>query len=184
MNERTKHVFALRAAAVLLVLVLVTTSMVSGRYARYFSTATGGDSARVAAYVFNVSDDVGHYLDLTDICKPGDSKTYEFIIQNRNGDNGPISEVTEEYFVTLELRGSLPLVCTLSEGDNITLDGMNVNGEGLTSGQGATHTFTASVETEKQYRLVVTWPSDEKDIKYSRAGLSELVLTIAAQQVD
>lgn len=180
-GNRKPHIFVLRAAAVLLVLVLLTTSVVSGRYARYVSTASGGDRARIAAYVFDVHDDVGTYIDVSDIRNPGDSKTYQFTVRNHNG---AVSEVNEEYLVTMELRGSLPLVCTLSDSDTITLNGMNVNAQGLTSGQGAIHTFTASVKTGKEYTLTVSWPDNENDVKYSRAGLSELVLTIAAQQVD
>lgn len=180
-GNRKPHIFVLRAAAVLLVLVLLTTSVVSGRYARYVSTASGGDRARIAAYVFDVRDDTGHYIDVSDIRNPGDSKSYQFTVRNHNG---AVSEVNEAYLVTMELRGSLPLVCTLSDGDTITLNGMNVNAQGLTSGQGAIHTFTASVKTGKEYTLTVSWPDTENDVKYSRAGLSELVLTIAAQQVD
>ena len=173
----------LRLAAVLLILVMLSTSMVCGRYARYTSSDAAENSARIAAFVFHVNDTPNHYLDISDIRQPGDNKTYKFTVSNYFSDR-VISEVDEEFFLSLELRGSLPLVCTLSDGDTITLNGMNVNAQGLTSGQGAIHTFTASVKTGKEYTLTVSWPDTENDVKYSRAGLSELVLTIAAQQVD
>ena len=44
------HIFVMRLAAVLLSLVMLTTGMVSGRYARYVTSATGSDSARVAKF--------------------------------------------------------------------------------------------------------------------------------------
>lgn len=44
------HVFVMRLAAVLLSLVMLTTGMISGRYARYVSGASGSDSARVAKF--------------------------------------------------------------------------------------------------------------------------------------
>lgn len=179
MNENRKpHVTALRTAAVLLVLVLLSISVVSGRYARYVSSDMSKDTARIAAYVFDVKDTIGHYLDLTEIQKPGDSVTYQFTVTNHNGST---SEVAEEYVLTMELRGSLPLVCGLSGGDTIVLDGMNTD---VISSTGNIHTFQASVASEVQYVLTVSWPEEENDVRYSRAGFSELVLTIAAQQVD
>lgn len=44
------HIFVMRLAALLLSLVMLTTGMVSGRYARYSSSASGSASARVAKF--------------------------------------------------------------------------------------------------------------------------------------
>jgi len=53
--ENKFKVWTLRAAAVLFVLVLATTVMCSGLFARFISFASGGDSARVAKFDFKVS---------------------------------------------------------------------------------------------------------------------------------
>lgn len=177
-ENRKAHVIVLRVAAVLLILVMLSTSMVAGRYARYVSSADAEDKAHVAAFVFDVNDTVGHYINLTNIRKPGDSAIYQFSITNHNGKT---SEVSESYSLIMELRGSLPLICNLAGGDNIVLDGKNT---GVASQAGSQHTLAASVESNVDYVLTVTWPEEENDIEYSRAGLSELVLTILAQQVD
>ena len=46
----------MRLAAILLVCVLLTTSVISGTFAKYTSEATGSDSARVAKWAFEVND--------------------------------------------------------------------------------------------------------------------------------
>jgi len=183
--ERKKldiHTFVLRLATVLTVLVLVTTSMVTGRFARYTSGDSAKDSARVAGYVLDIHDTQAHYLNLTGIQKPGDSETYRFTVRNHNGTF--TSEVDEEFFLSLELRGSLPLVCSLSGEDVINLNAESIAENGLVAGSGSVHTFAAAVQSGKSYTLTVTWPSEENDIQYSRAGIAQLVLSVAAQQVD
>lgn len=50
MDLRKFNAILMRVVAVLLVLVMVSTSVVSGRYARYTTTVTGSDSARVARF--------------------------------------------------------------------------------------------------------------------------------------
>ena len=57
-ENRKAHVIVLRAAAVLLILVMLSTSMVAGRYARYTSSASGNDSARVAKFRVTESGDL------------------------------------------------------------------------------------------------------------------------------
>ena len=46
----------MRLASILLVCVLLTTSVISGTFAKYTSTASGSDTARVAKWSFNVGD--------------------------------------------------------------------------------------------------------------------------------
>ena len=46
----------MRIASVLLVAVLLSTSAISGTYAKYVSTSTGTDSARVALWKFTIDD--------------------------------------------------------------------------------------------------------------------------------
>ena len=177
-GNRKPHIFVLRAAAVLLVLVLLTTSVVSERYARYVSTASGGDRARIAAYVFDVNDTEGHIIDLTEIRKPGDNKSFQFTVDNYRND--VVSEVAEKYVLTIELQSSLPLTCTLT-GGNETIMLTGVGGTGS-----ATNSFEAAVQSDEAYTLRVDWDKNENgtDIEYSRAGIAVVVLTVNAQQVD
>lgn len=167
----------LRSAAVLLLLVLISTSIVSGRYARYASAASSQDGARIAAYVFDLHDTSGQYIDISDITKPGDSVTYSFTVTNKN--DTWVSEVSENYQITMELRGSLPLSCQLSgNGETLTATGV------YQVKSGTEYNFQASTETAHSYTLTVLWPAEQNDLKYANAGLAELVLYVRAEQVD
>ena len=69
--ENKSRVWTLRAAAILLILVLATVVWSSGLFARFVSFASGGDSARVAKFDFKVSnimhqDEKGNLADVTD----------------------------------------------------------------------------------------------------------------------
>lgn len=174
------HSVMLRLAAVLLVLVLATTSVISGRFARYAATDASEEGAHVAAFVFRVQDAEQQYVDISKIQKPGDSVTYKFTVTNASGT--VISEVEEEYWLRLELRGSLPLVCTLNE--EVTLQAAQMDNAGAVAGNAAEKTFQAAVKSEQAYTLTVTWPAEENDLVYAQAGLAELVLSLQAQQVD
>lgn len=177
MNENRKtYLIPLRVAAVLLVLIMLTTSLITGRYARYTSSGSGMDSARIAAYVFDVRDTAGHILDLTEIQKPGDHEDVTFVVSNHRGD--VVSEVEETYVLTIQMQSSLPLTCTLT-GGNKTITLTDMGGTGTD-----TNTFEAAVKSDVTYTLQVDWDENETDIEYSRAGIAALVLNVNAQQVD
>ena len=67
----------LRVAAVLLVAVMLTTSVISGTFAKYTSVASASDSARVAKWGWG---DTSIELDLFD-------KVYDDTVQSANDDN-------------------------------------------------------------------------------------------------
>jgi len=54
-KNRMLHVIVLRLAAVLLILVMFSASLLAGRYARYTSTISGSDSTKVPR--FSVTED-------------------------------------------------------------------------------------------------------------------------------
>ena len=170
------HTAVMQLAAVLLILVLLTTCLVTGRFARYVSSDSQTDSARIAAYVFRVEDNQKHFLDISSIQKPGDVIIYKFTVTNKSG--SVISEVSEEFYMSMELRGSLPLNVSVVCGDEKLALEAN---EAVT---GATHVYQAAVETNRVYTMTVSWPGEENDISYSWAGLSQLALNIHAQQID
>lgn len=73
----------MRTVAVLLILVLVSTGMVTGRYARYTSSASGGDSARVAR--FSVTETVDFFSESETVCTsfiPGEKKEITIVVDN------------------------------------------------------------------------------------------------------
>lgn len=109
----------MRAASFLLVAVLLTTSVISGTFAKYVSTATAADTARVAKWkimvnaeelsvasptvtfdLFNTVTDVGDTIDDSDvkngtsevIIAPGTAGSFDLAIENE-------SEVTAKYAI-------------------------------------------------------------------------------------
>ncbi len=165
------------AAAVLMCLTLLSGSLVSGLYARFATGTSGEDSARAAAFVFDVNGEE-HMIDLSGICKPGDEKRFEFSISNKYAE-GAVSEVAERYTVTFQELGSLPLQYKLTDNPQILTASGNI-GE-----LNAANTFSAAIESSKTYILTVTWPSDMRDVKYaSGSGVASLSMKIMAQQID
>lgn len=93
----------MRTAAVLLVAVLLTTSVISGTFAKYTTSASSEDSARVANWGFERSNSMnltnlflGSYNNVTsnngdDVIAPGTegSTTFSFAYDGKNGTAGP-----------------------------------------------------------------------------------------------
>lgn len=70
--QKNINCILMRTVAVLLMLVLLSTGIVSGRYARYVSSASGEDGARVAKFDVTVSDNAFSSFFTVNI-RPGDS---------------------------------------------------------------------------------------------------------------
>ena len=103
----------MRLASVLLVLVLLTTSVIGGTFAKYITSATASDEARVAYWgfgaseeitfdLFNVSSDTGILKD--GLIAPGTEKTINFEFINAKAD-GRAPEVA--YKVTVSTADSV-----------------------------------------------------------------------------
>ena len=170
----------MRLAALLLCLTTVSLYLVSGLFAKYTTSDNDADSARVAAFVFDVNDTTSHFFDVSAVDAPGKSKEFTFTVQNYNG--SVTSEVSEQYEISVAIHGSLPLAVTISDASNansFTLDAPvsdkdTLSGMAFSAGQAETHTYT----------LTVSWPENEKNLEYANAGLSEIELHISAWQVD
>ena len=191
--EQTKKYqknWMLRAAAVLLCMVLISTWMLSGLMARYASGGSGNDSARTAAFVFHLQDgEETRYIDLSGITRPGDSKSYTFIVSNADADI--VSEVAESYHIEIQMNGSLPLIATVKkQADNNSLIELSMPVQGTTvekpiiqNAKGGT--FEAARNQEATYILTVTWPEGQNDVKYANgSGVAEVILTVTAEQAD
>ena len=96
-KPRKKKVITLRIAAVLLILIMLSTSIVAGQYARYTTSATVGDSARVAKYQISVTPLTEDALTV----KPDTPDSYDFAVLSN-------SEVAVEYDILLILPEGLP----------------------------------------------------------------------------
>lgn len=160
------HTVIPRLAAVLLMLVLVTTSMVTGRYARYTTASTGSDSARVAKFVVSQSirvkdEPVTQSLSMpSPEIKPGETVTY--IVEVKMD-----TEMAVRNTITFEnTYDNLPLVYQIagSGGDTYTDDC-----------QPGTYT--------KTYEASVTWPLDQNNVQY--IGMVDLLnITVTSEQID
>lgn len=183
-----KKNWIMRTAGVLLVLVLFSTRLICGLYARFSVTGSSGNSARAAAFVFVTQDAENQcYLDLSGIQKPGDEKTYTFTVSNMEGST--VSEVAETYRFAVQINGSMPLVCTISKAETAVLTANRATAASLdaptvASWEGA-EAFAASTGRTDTYTMTVTWPQEENDIKFaSHSAVAEVLLTVTAEQVD
>ncbi len=160
--------WAFRIAAVFLCLTLITTHLLSGLYARYSTSASGSDGARVASFQVTESGVQTATISLDDM-HPGSGKTYTFKVTNS-------SEVAVACLVSVTTTGNLPLTFSVAGPDGTAHDlkpGTPVAMAAISHGQ----------TVEAQYTLTVTWPAGQNDAKY--AGLLDAVkLFVTAQQVD
>ena len=161
-----------QAVAVLLCLVMLSLWMLGNVYARYTTESSGGDTARVAAFVFQLSDGNGsQMIDLKKVQKPGDTCEYHFTVSNEK--DSKVNEVTTEYTIGLELTGSMPLECKVtevdSEGSGISKEMCKVKSFGddaVLAQESAAVTFAPAEALEKNYVLSVSFQNDEKRDQY------------------
>lgn len=162
-SNRTPHVIVLRFAAVLLILVMLSTSMIAGRYARYTTTATGSDSARVAKFeVTETSDLLTQNKSIAISIIPGGTDRTEIKVNNA-------SEVSVQYRIDVDNPYA-----------NFPLDFNIQVGEATSS-----LPFVANLKPgeEATYVLVTTWNSDDRSLSYSgKVDLIEIYLS--ATQID
>ena len=126
-NKITKSGIILKLAVTLLCLVLITTHLTFGLYARYSSYVSSEDSARVAAFV--IETDLDH-IELGTIDDPtlqlgGLEKTQSvqlpFYITNS-------SEVKVGYSVSIDFDAALPAYLTITLSNSTTSKALNADG--------------------------------------------------------
>ncbi len=176
-------------AGILLWLTMATAWHVSGTYAKYVSADSASDSARVASFVFNVSDsahnnEATHLITLAGISKPGDQETYAFVVKNSRG--SVASEVSEFYSLRVTLNGSIPLIGTLKkEGTDVFTVSTTGTVTNTTSGSFTPGNAAANSD---EYTLTVVWPdaSDaQMDADFANGGgIATIALTITGVQVN
>lgn len=171
--------------AVLLCLTLLSMYLMSNMYARYTTQSTGEDSARVAAYVFQLKDSSeSTILNLDKIRKPGDSQEYTFTVTNKK--ESVISEVAQSYTIRLEVDGSMPVVCTITkQGDTENNTVYEVDYTTAVAGKVESNEIQLlpAEEYTQTYTMKAVWPDTYKNEKYASAsGTSVVTLTVDAQQ--
>ena len=129
----------MRLASLLLICVLLTTSVISGTFAKYTSSATVTDEARVAYWGFGKAPSItfdmfdGQYVDATNgttvksedganVVAPGTGKTATFAFPYTNGNGITAPEVAYTFVVDADITGNYT---ALDENKNFfwTLDG-------------------------------------------------------------
>lgn len=156
-ENRKPHVIALRTAAVLLILVMLSTSMVAGRYARYTTTAYGSDSARVAR--FSVTEEGSLFQTVPMKVRPGSNIPAQVVVTNN-------SEVAVAYSIeVVNHYNNLPLTFKLQDGE------------------AAVDTANLAPREVKTLKLLILWDEIKSDDKY--IGMVDLIdLTIHVTQID
>lgn len=168
-NIKTPVIF--RISLVLLCVWIFSFYLTGGLYARYTSSASDSDSARVARFIFDVEKNAGssEFIDVSEIQKPGDSIEYSFTVSNGTPDK--CCEVVQNYSIKLTVEGNMPLVCTL-------------NGTPLTD-EGYSDALSAGVYDCKEFTLKIEWPKEKNEETLSNGvAVGLLTLTITSQQAD
>lgn len=167
MNIGKLNSILMRTAAVLLMLVLVTSGMVSGRFARYVTTATYEDGARVAK--FNIVEEGSFFTQLQTDIAPG--VTQEMITVKN------YSEVAVEFTITVDnVYHNIPLDFEVKDGDATLAKSENADG---------TVTFTGNIgpgQQSKSFRLNLIWTGDDSINYIGRVDL--IRVTLDAVQID
>lgn len=162
----------MRTAAVLLVLVMLSTSMIAGRYARYVTTATFEDSARVAR--FNIIEELNEEKLFTDVgarVQPGMTTLEGITIKN-------YSEVMVDFTITVTSPfDNLPLSFEMKDGETELKKTVSANG---------VITFIGRIgpnQQEKAFKLFISWPIEENSPQYS-GKVDVIRISVNAIQVD
>ena len=178
-NHRAPSFSVMYVASLIFGAVMITTHLTGGSAARYLSTATNTDSARVAKFDVScqkVAEAPFHIeLDFLDPDKSQDafafiaasasevSLEYEVVILLPEA----IAQLVKEDLITVELDGNAPTVMNINEGKLV------FEGETFTPGENSTvHTLTFAAST-------VAVPENEENITDET-----IVLRIHAEQID
>lgn len=175
------HLTKRRVIGYMIYFVLVCMLVLGVSFARYYTQVSGSGTATTAAVAMNSTLDLTSQLqDL----EPGETKAIAFEVTNQKGDT--ISDVAQEYTITLTTTGNLPLNYTLSGNAEPQGSGAVVYTQAKSSGstrvwsggnlphtQAATHHYTLSVE----------WPSDKAMEQYADE-IDWVTLCVEAKQVQ
>lgn len=178
-----RHLTKKRIISYLFYIALAGSLVMGVSYARYQFEITGEGTAGIAAVAMDTTLDLTSRLgDLA----PGGRVEIEFAVTNAK--ENAVSQVTQEYSITISTTGNLPLeykltpVSPTSDGNYVVIaDGSSGTDKKWTGGSlplsagdpaGITH----------HYKLTVQWPEDEKSTSYLDE-IDLVTLTVDASQV-
>lgn len=157
MAKSSRPNWILRIAGVLLCLTLLSTHFTSGMMARYSTTVSGSDSARVAKFEVRQTGTFTQDLYLEDYY-PGVTKTYTIVMENH-------SEVTVDCTLTvLRLSENMPVEVTVSPA-------------------AGTVRLAPNDKTGQTYNITLSWPAGISDAAYS-GEVDAIRIRVDAVQVD
>lgn len=145
-------------------------------YARYSSQVSGSTGASVAAAVLGQTS--SQAIDVSGL-KPGDSR--DFSVQVLNFSAGKVSEVEQEYTITVKTQGNLPLTVSL-KAENADAPAGNLKEENGVWKTVLPGSLPAAVATTHAYTLTISWPAADRAADYA-GEIDALTLEIDAQQV-
>ena len=152
----------------------------------YLTKGEGEDSAKVAAIAMDSSAEF-----VLERMKPGWSENITFEVTNYSGEGAAkaVSEVAQEYTITIGGTNNLPLVYTLKCSDD-TAGGNGIelskeqSGTQLTWGSASgVGTLPPSSDAKHTYVLTATWPTD-KNAEYLSDEIDLITVTVDAVQID
>lgn len=177
----------MRIAALLACLALITAYLLSGAYSKFFSGASGGDSARVALFSPDVtSTEITVENELPGFPKVTDnSYNIDFTVKNYSDEKVP--EVAMKYKIVLKTTGNLPLKFTLLSGDEKTTleswECVGTSGEQIYEYTDGSLVFGTGVKESQDYQLKVEWNPEKNDARFS--GKTDAVyLEVEFEQID
>ncbi len=160
------------AVSLLVVLAVGSSTWTSTTMAKYVSSASGSDSARVAAFVVNASGQANETL-ILDVNEP--SVDYTFSVTNAGEKS--VSQVTVDYDVTVKFPSALSNVTlTLKKGDAVYTGTTTDNLTYIFQNVG---TFQPGVSRTDTLTLVFTRGSGD-----AAASWSNISVTVNATQQD
>ena len=160
--------FVFKLALALMAFLMLTLHLTGGLYARYTTTASGSDSARVARFDFTIYADLAtQFQNLSLNMAPGDQQMVQIQVHNKG-------EVALRCVVTaVNLTGNLPLQIEGATGD-------------LQEGDEVVVSRDIGIGDDLTFDWKVVWPTDDpknKDVGYM--GKMDMIrITVAVEQVD
>ena len=175
----------MRLASFLLVAVLISTSAISGTYAKYVTEGTGTDSARVAKWGVTVTANGGmfgeHYNGTTDDKL---STTYTGSVDSQgaipgNGESKVVAPGTKGDMVSVELSGKPEVAVQVSYKADVELTGWEIDGSEycplIITVNGTAYSCTGSVTVDQLEAAVETAiAADVSDVYPAGTDLSTI----------
>lgn len=174
-----------RIISYIIYLALACTLVFGITYARYSSKVTGNVTAKTASVEMNSTIDLSKQLEGM---APGSPKEIKFEVTNKK--EGNVSEVGQEYSITIDTTGNLPLTYTIDSDTAASESGEYVTAVNEASG-GTNHKWTGGVlpysadGVTHTYTLTVTWlESGDVDNSAYSDEIDQVTLTVDAKQIE